>query len=355
LLRNQLTAIIACLSLSSVWAAARPTESKPASAGGAEIDLKRLLADPPGASDGRDRLAGIQQTLEAASQPLDQAAAELAMANVLVALPPARPMTRWIIGLQDETDLARVHETATDAQQHLARARKLLSNDDEEGKERRRELRSAASTLEAFAKLFAACSDRREGTDYKQACEDAAVGLAKPRESEKPQVAAAALLWQAFAWDCAGKSDRALSTLPDALTTPERLPYDFAARLLRCRILIDTGQSAAVIALTMRMQPLCEEWFPQQDKDGVAARQRLVAAVQWKATQAWLKVTASAPAAARLEKTLASAREPLSGDGDRPAVYHLESAVPILVETPALPPAHRDEGATRPAESAPEE
>jgi hypothetical protein len=326
--------------------AVRAAQSQPAGQVPAvpQVDLKAVLADPAGAVGSRDRLAAMEESLHATSDTLEQASVELAMANWLLAVPAASPATRWIIGLPESGDLPRIHEHAEDAQRHLARARKLLGDKTSEDNDRRRELQTTASTLEAFAKLLAACSGKTDSPEYRQACADAAVGLASARESDKLQIAAAAVMWQSFAWSAAGDDKRALTTLPEALSKPERLPYDFVSRLLRCRILAQANEPAAAIALLLHIEPACEDWFPQLDKSAVDARRRLAAALQWKITQDWLtQLKTRSPEAARsVQTTLTAAQDVLAGKGRTNLAYHLETAIPVLIEAPAITPAASD-------------
>lgn len=340
-----------CLWASTLPVTALAAQTQPASRGALEVDLSVLLADPAGAGIGRERLLTMQAALQAAESSLDRASVELAMANWLLAVPTASPATRWIVGLPESNDLPRIHESAVEAQEHLARARKLLGAETEEDKDRRRELRTAASNLESFARLLGACSNSPDSSGYRQACEDAAVGMATARESDKLQVAAAAVMWQSLAWTSIGRQERALATLPEALSRPERLPYDFLSRLLRCRVLAESNEPAAAIALLMHVQAICEDWFPQQDKTAVNARRRLAAALQWKITQVWLKqLTKSSPdVPSKVEATLSSAQETLVSKGRTSLAYHLETAIPILVETPAFKQTDDQKPTTLPA------
>jgi hypothetical protein len=295
----------------------------------------------------------MRGVLDAARTPLEQASVELAMANWLLAVPTASPATRWLLGLPEGDDLERIHESARDAQVHLARARKLLGPEEPEAKERWRELRSAASLLDAFATLMFACADKPSSDTYRDACESAASGLGTARESERQIVAASAMMWQAHAFSLADRTERALSTLPDALAKPELLPYDFMARLLRCRILAESGESPAAIALTMRIREVSEDWFPQQDNQAIQARVRLVGVLQARLTREWMSTLHTSPeAVTSLTGTLDSLQEMLFPSGRRNPIYHLETAVPILIEAPPLPAAEPSapDNATHPQE-----
>lgn len=324
------------------WSAIAAAQTSPSadSPRSATVNAKALMADASPAPV--SPLVSLDRAIEASQEDAQKARLELAAANWLLARSIASPATRCLLGFAEKNDLHRIHEAAGDAQIRLARARKLLKTDADKDKAALTQLRQSATALEAFAKMLLAIST--ESDDSKQACEDAAVNLATARESENELVAAAALLWQAYAWDRAGKTERALTTLPDALTPPQRLPFDFMSRLLRCRMLAETKEWAAAVSLLMRMRTLTEEWFGQEDNAGRRSRRRLIGLLQHEITQEWLAQLKTKDAAERIRKTLSKISEELSSEDGRMAVYHLETAVPVLVELP--------EGQTSPAEPA---
>src|SRR5262249_46304878 len=145
------------------------------------------------------------------------------------------------------------------------------------------------------------------------------------------------VMWQSYAWDSAGKNDRALATLPEVLLKPERLPYDFISRLIRCRVLAESDQAPAAIAMLIYSQKLLEDWFPQADKAALDTRRRLVAAVQWKITKDWAAgKSGSKVTPAQLDTILSGSREILSPRENANLAFHLDNAIPIIVEAPAL-------------------
>jgi hypothetical protein len=231
---------------------------------------------------------------------------------------------------------------AADARLHLdhARARLLddkagVSPDDER---RRANLMLSAEVLDPFAALFKAANTPDDDGQRSKALAAAARRLGAARESDDADLASCALLWQSFAFAQAGRHKRALLSLPDALAPPEQWPFDFACRLLRCRVLADTGQYPAAAALTIRLQAQCRPWYSREPADEVRARRRLAALVQCGVIEAWLAELDADDTAAKasLESMLAGIENEQFGGTEHAHVYTLDAAVPILVKPPAI-------------------
>src|SRR5688572_4438510 len=109
------------------------------------FDIAELLADPPN-GQAMQRGDALQKSIDGATTPLDQATAHLAMANWLLATPTAHSATRLLLGYATPEDFGKLAEAARTAQTHLETARTLLKPEAPEAKERRRTLRSAATT-----------------------------------------------------------------------------------------------------------------------------------------------------------------------------------------------------------------
>ncbi|MEP0844715.1 MAG: hypothetical protein HRF43_18610 [Phycisphaerae bacterium] len=326
------------------------------------VDVNKLLAAPPEASE-RQRAESheLNVALDNAVEPLDRAVAHLAIANWHLAVPPARPATRWVLGLHEPADAKMISASAEKALEHLAEAGKLLKDQPAEaarGSERTRlrRLSTHLKTLRAFADLFAAAGSRAGEKTAPESWSQMALALSEARESENVQVASAAILWQAMAWEQAGRRERALATLPEALAKPDS-SFDFLSRLLRCRLLSDAGQHGAALALAVRIAADTRDWFPQEDKPDLAARNRLVGLLQLKIGQGWaaaLKLGTRPSDAELLGGVLEAVRKDLSADGRNSAeVYVLERAVPILVPRPAVAEPGRNPSDTRSAPGEP--
>ncbi len=281
--------------------------------------------DPAEDPQQRDRRAALERAVDGADTPEARVSAELALANWLLAEPMARPATRVLLGAAAAKDADVFSERAAAAGEHLRRARLLLKPDLPNA----RKLRVIAGTLEGFAKVFAAVAAAPKDGKC-EACAGAAIGLAAARESDKPAVASAALLWQSYAWELAGRQERALTSLPEALQRPVQMPWDFFSRLLRLRILADSGQPEVAMTLAIRIQTLCDQWFAGEPAEAIAARKRLVSVVQYRIALAWReRLKNKGSAKAELEELISRIRKDLA-DADGAAVFTLAPPIPHL-------------------------
>lgn len=304
-------------------------------AGAAKTDLSR-------AGEERERL------IEKAETPLEQAQARLGCANWLVAVPPAQPATRWLLGVQDADDLRAIAKAGREAAEQVSRAQKLLEEapepKEEQDRKRHQALSEAAASVEAFAAIFAQAESGAQTEAEQEAWRKAARQLAIARESKQAPVAAAALLWQAFSFERAGRRDRALEALPDALAPAEHWPYSFMSRLLRCRMIAEDGRQAAATALLSQMQEQLKDWTTNQNQERNNAR-RLIGIVQYRIVTDWMKKlqTSTQPAsddsAKVLEPLLESIRRSFS-EVKEPGVYYMDTAVPLGItpEAESKPP-----------------
>lgn len=273
----------------------------------------------------------LTDALDAAAEPLERAHAHLALANWWVSTAPARPATRWLVSMEDASDRQALVDAATQARQHLEQVRALLKEDAEarpdEAKDRRRRLKSAADTIQPFAEIFHN-ADRTGDTEAdREAWHKASRGLAVARESEDKQVAAAALLWQAFAFNKSGRRDRALEALPEALAKPEHLPYSFMSRVLRCRLMAEAGQTSAAVFLLSRMDAELKKWMTGQNRNRA---RRLVGLVQYEIVTNWMSELKSAtqPFAPDQFDSLLGDIEASFTQVKNPQVYYMPTAVP---------------------------
>ncbi len=307
--------------------------------------LKRLTWEPADCIAHRERQENsLRESLQAATTPLQQAQAQLAWANWLLADAAACPATRWLLGFERHEDASILAAVARQAGERLDQAREILhgispASLNDEDKRRRNRLLEAADTLEPFTRFFAVLAKQNDTATYKTACADAAIELSATREADEASVAACARLWQSLGWAMADRRDRALLSLAPSLKTPEQFPYDFFSRLLRCRIALDQEQYAAVTALAIQMRQQMEPWFrnspsPERLKDA----QRLVALLQYRAQSLWLKQLreSSLPEANHMEPMLAELEKQYFPEGATVDVYCLEHAVPLIVELPEI-------------------
>ena len=325
------------------------------------LDTAAMWAEAPDQAKAREaQRQELESAIRSAEGPQDRAAAHLALANWLLAVPTARPATKWILGMASEADLKLLADSADAAQSHLKEARLLLNRipatasapaasqptpavpgaAGSAGDQRRRKLEAAASNLEPFQVILATAKVASDRKALKAACKPAARGLAAVREVANDELSACALMWQAFAWNIAGREGRSTVSLPEATVKPENPDYDFICRLLRCLIIMDNGQYPIGLAITMRIRFNCSEWFPKESKEQIKAREHLAALVQCRIGTTWMvKLRESNfPANAdRVEAQLVEVRDKVLGQAKPPIeIYTLPQAVPILVESPKV-------------------
>ena len=329
-----------CIAVPVGRVVAAESASKPASAPESRpiIDLQALLADPPEVTATiESRRAAMQRLLSDAETDEARAQAHLALANWWLAVPTARPGTRWILGLDSPEDRALLARAGGSAAGHLIRVahpdRYAASRPDDPPLDKG--LKDRIATLGAFAKVFAACElpDDEAGREKWKA---AALGLSEVRESSDADVSAAALVWQSLAWERAGRRQRALDALPEAQADPTRLPYDLAARWLRCQMMAEAGQPAAAAALAARIAHLSRTWLRKKPLGPRKAAQRTSALLTWCILRNWAAqpATATQPAAA---EALQGAMDRLAPRFTKGELYVLDRAIPIREEAPAGP------------------
>jgi len=276
----------------------------------------------------------LNRVLDAAKTSRERAAANLAMANWVLSRPIAGAATRWLVGLDTPDDRVSINGNAKTALKYISEARSILDSGLGIAKRQRGQLLEAADTLESFSKVFKAVSSSDGKAEYKSACSAAALKLSVVREADDGALSSCALLWQSFALERAGRRERALLSLPQALKQPEHWPYDFMCRLLRCRILADADEYAAAMVMTMQIQALCDRWLKGRTEE-TEPYQRLAGLLQCRIGLLW-KDRLGPSEAAGLEAILVLVQDKLFGPDDYVEVFHLEHAVPIIVEPPVI-------------------
>ena len=134
----------------------RKQATQPSEAG-FSLDFDRLLADPVGSAESlENQLHTYRRFIGSVEGPLQQAKIHVALANWLLAIPAAKPATRWLLDMEQPEDLHKIAWTGQEAGKHLQKASALLSplKTDPAGESQKR-LQSAIETLEPFL-----CSSR---------------------------------------------------------------------------------------------------------------------------------------------------------------------------------------------------
>lgn len=280
------------------------------------------------------RSGGASELPSVEGAPAERATTYLVWANRLLAIPTGRAATRWLIGIDGEEDRELLSQCGRAATEYIRRAKTSLRSARGLPREEKRKLQDTAFTLTAFADLFCAADAPADNESLASTYRRAGRTLAVVGEDVDPLVAACAQMWQAFAWELAGRRERAMASLPGALQKPSQLPYDFLSRLLRCRIVIDAGGPVAATAMTVRIRSMCGSWFSSDDTGRSASR--LAALLQIRATRAWLNELGDRDpeARARLEGVLADVQTELFPSDVESAVLFLEEAIPILIAEP---------------------
>jgi hypothetical protein len=201
-------------------------------------------------------------------------------------------------------------------------------------------LTKVADKLTPFEEMLYQLSRAPEDADYPDRCAEVAQSMeAIGHENGGGKLASAARFWQAFALAEAGRRDKALVVLPNALTTPVELPYDFMGNLLRIRLLAENDQAAVAMTSALRLRSSYPRWFLDSPATGV---QPLVLIVVCRAGQAWLSKyeTSSSEATTEIQNKLQAIRRELSHGSRSPELYVLHPAVPALFD--GLPPITRE-------------
>jgi len=302
-------------------------------------DVGQFLVDTPEiVKEYEARKQFLTRVIQAAESPAEKVVAHLAMANWLSAGPTSGAAMRWLIGIETSSDREHLARNADAAIQQLKLARSLLEEEDIPESDRIRFVENA-ELLESFTGVLSAISLIETEKAYKKACGKSALKLSMARESDNKAVAACALLWQSFAWEQSGRPERALVSLPDALSEPEQWPYGFMCRILRCRILADAGRYTAAVALTMRMQVIYEQWLKSQtDITDMHAVRRLIVLLQFRIVQLWKNRGKgfSASELGHLERIMNRARQSLFEDDELQQIYRPKYIIPVMVEPPQV-------------------
>jgi hypothetical protein len=310
-------------------AAETPSSSRPAF-------FDTVLQDPPEVIEAIEKERELfDQKAGEIREPLQRARAELAQANWWIAVPTARPATRLLLGVESPADRNRIAQCAAEARKHLEQGRERLGQvagaDKPDTEKQKTELDQSADTVAGFIDLLATVGLPADSETTREAWRKAGRRLALAREADDPDLAAAALLWQAYALDRSGRRERALEALPDTLEEPEHLPYDFLSRLLRCRLMAASGQSAAAVSLLARMEPQLKNWIDNQNQDRNNAR-RLIGLLQYRITREWMDQLSATtrPAADKLEPVLQNIEKSYA-EVKSPRLYYLKTAVPLKI------------------------
>ena len=296
-------------------------------------------------------LTQVQQAQDLVSE----ARCRLATANWILARQIEPQVTRLLLGIASEADRGALAALVAQAQQELSKAGELLASSDGQGDEPTSEeaaapdgageagalpedLQAIHRDLTAFADALALAWADAETEEASSQARQAAGLLAVLLEDQRPQVAAAATLYQALLYQRAGRGERARVVLDVALQTLPDGGESLAlfSRLLRCRSLAEDGAQVVAYSLLLRLEERCQEWFTLPDE--LAQASRAVALVRRHVLESWPEPEDQAAAAdlrAWRDAAIGRLDELTHQDGDPPPVMRLGSAIPLLLDPQA--------------------
>ena len=293
------------------------------------------ITSEPDYADWLDKqIATLARRERAAREPAAQLPLVLARANLRLSRQAEPALTRLMLHDATSADGGRLAATLVPAQADLKRAAALLTRLEQSpaphkaAAKQRERWRSEAANLTVLSDAMAALAGKADA----QSCLTALGPLAASKQAD---LAAAARLLQAALMRQTGKVNEAIALLEPAVIPPEQLPYDFFARLLRCRLLADRGGHAIAAAMAVQIDARCESWF---DKSRQAEARRAVGLLRIDLARRWadqLERDGLVSHAARRRAAAAKIRKQLF-DKDA-VVYRLGLAVPILAKIPQPP------------------
>ncbi len=222
-----------------------------------------------------DQSTAAMTAAEQADAPDRRVETRLAAVSAILAAQCEPPLSRLLLGLGDASDRQRVQELTDQAGAALESAREDLEHYRGTPDQVDAATDYFDSTIElfhAFNNAIRASVDGDTSDEGKKRYRDAARDLAEYLEDDRPEVAAAAMLWQGVLYGRAGRADRAMRSLPRP-AEPRRqgaVRYDFFARLLRCRYLAQGGGHTVAWALLLQLEERSREWFAT-DRERLAA------------------------------------------------------------------------------------
>ncbi len=259
----------------------------------------------------------------------------IAQANFRLARQAEPALSRMLLGDNSKPTLQSLGHAAEEALNELTQAGKLVDRLDK-GKPKdkilARKIESWQQAITQLRPLGVAMASLATGEGL-----DRAIAALKPLVEGKPAKASpmAGLLHKALLLR-AGKGQELLDTTEVALVPPKTLPYDFFARLLRCRGLTSLGHRALAAALGAQLDTACEGWM---DKTRLPETKRAVMLLRIDVSRGWAEALQKAglEAEARARREAADQlRKTLTAQEDVGA-YRLVLAAPILVEPPPPP------------------
>lgn len=261
----------------------------------------------------------------------------LAAVNWMLATQSEPPMSRLLQQISVPSDGPFMASLMQRALTETAIARtdlKRLDESPDRDDELIAQFTDAIDTLECFGQALRICAAQGAGPDEARRI---AADLSFYLEDDRPEVAAAALVWQAALYKKSDRLDRAMRSLPLALTPThaETIGYDFFARMLRCRYLADRGAFATAWSLMLLLEERSRDWFTTQSRRNEATNSAVLAKLTL--CDAWIEAS-QGPARERTQDWCRAngtrLREEYFSSRTDGALLRLTTAAPIIVDIP---------------------
>ena len=310
---------------------------------------------PEGAVDEPSYAAWLAERDKSLQQLVSQAAPQALAkqrahhANWILAVRCEPHASRLLLGTHRPQDLKALETFGKETLQLLTLATGHWPSDDVDNVER-------LELLAHFGRAMSLVAQAKMGRPEKGAAQEVFEKLAIWTDDDDVHIATAALLWQAKLAHEYGKTDRALKALPLALTPLSAGPADFYLRLLRCRLLADSARTSLSLALMLKMEERCAQWFSNE-----IDRHHAMCTLTWMRLQI---ARADEPQLSSFPQTLRkewlTRAEDFLKDQESPCrLLRLEKAVPLLFAAPkpqepaAGPAGPKPEPTTAPAPEQP--
>jgi hypothetical protein len=215
-----------------------------------------------------DTAAGYQRYLNQRAEELGKAVSKTEdLAGALARLRVARwqlsrqiepQLSMIVLGFANEADRLFVVQVAGEARRQLDKAATFLRTAD--GEEQVQAARDELNLLSYWPDVFETVARSNPAQRLAAAQKLDSLALSRYRS-----VVQAARFWQAILYHDMGQSDNALNTLELALADARDEHYRAFPRLLRCKVLAETGKLTAALALILRLDKRFAEWFDQDE------------------------------------------------------------------------------------------
>ncbi len=298
----------------------------------AEIAPPPLVADiyPEDVANEREYADWLRREHEALVRSTEQAASGTAAkllafhANWTLAVHCEPHVTRLLFHIHRPEDISALEALSRDALERLSRVRKQWPAEDDENLER-------LELLTNLGRAVSLLAQSKLGRPDRASIEDIANEVAIWVDDDDPDIANAVLLWQCFLYHEIGKSERAFKALPLSLAPLKGRTSEFFLRLLRCSLLADNGRRALSLALILKMEERCSQWFSDEQTQRAAM-----------CTLTWLRIQIAKSMESKLDGLsqemrkdwLARAQAVLKDEQPPCKLLRLQHAVPMLFSRP---------------------